>query len=539
MESSCNWEFSGVRKQHASTHQHSLRPSRGSQAGRDRGRQKTTRDRTENTKHQHHRKPVGAASLDTVALSSIASHQSHSPLKLYCFNTVRAKKLIKSMTHGLPSKHGLERKFKPWRKGKSQKKPATNSSLKNKLRSERRFLSKLGEDNTEARATIEARIRDLEGEINGKQQVQHEKKNAAKYHQVKFFERQKLTRFAKKVQRQLAEAIKEGNAELEQEYRDELKVIALDQLYVAHFPNDAKYLALFGSGTQRVVDDEKTKQKRNAIRKRIAESHSNGDNTKKWVNTDALEGKPVEDVLMQTNNKRKRDEDAAESTQKSLQADPRWNTELLEQKVQLVAKEEAKLSLSVDADAVESDDSNQEGSDNEISDGPIDKTNPRGEARSENKEESSSSGGKAKESNDKKKSRKEEKASEDSDSSSDSSSDDSSSSSCSSSSSSSSSSSDDDTDDEDANVKDSKTMPPNTVVTTKAVTKQQKATDDTDDFFMTSAPEEEEDAVTIAKKAFENASGLHTIDHFQGDKSKGWATQRQRPGEFKKKIQRR
>jgi hypothetical protein len=84
------------------------------------------------------------------------------------------------MTHGLPSKHGLERKFKPWRKGKSQKKPATNSSLKNKLRSERRFLSKLGEDNAEARATIEARIRDLEGEINGKQQVQHEKKNAAK-----------------------------------------------------------------------------------------------------------------------------------------------------------------------------------------------------------------------------------------------------------------------------------------------------------------------------------------------------------------------
>jgi gas vesicle protein len=84
------------------------------------------------------------------------------------------------MTPGLPSKHGLERKFKPWRKGKSQKKSASKSSLKNQLRSQQRFLSKLGEDNTEARATIEARIRDLEGEISGKHQVQHEKKNAAK-----------------------------------------------------------------------------------------------------------------------------------------------------------------------------------------------------------------------------------------------------------------------------------------------------------------------------------------------------------------------
>ena len=51
-----------------------------------------------------------------------------------------------------PTKHGLERKFKPWRRGKSDKKSATvvgsdkqrtNASLKNRLRGQKRLLAKL------------------------------------------------------------------------------------------------------------------------------------------------------------------------------------------------------------------------------------------------------------------------------------------------------------------------------------------------------------------------------------------------------------
>ena len=46
-----------------------------------------------------------------------------------------------------------------------------------------------------------------------------------------------------------------------------LQQICMDQLYVAYFPNDEKYLALF-SNRVRIEDDEKTEKKRELIRNR-------------------------------------------------------------------------------------------------------------------------------------------------------------------------------------------------------------------------------------------------------------------------------
>jgi hypothetical protein len=113
---------------------------------------------------------------------------------------------------------------------------------------------------------------------------------------VKFIERQKLTRLEKSVNRQLS-AIKEQSTpdptELLQ-LQEQLKVIALDQLYVAFYPSDAKYMSLFTNGMTRAVDDERGQKRRKEIWKRIREgllgdskdSKAMLADAKSWVNLD-------------------------------------------------------------------------------------------------------------------------------------------------------------------------------------------------------------------------------------------------------------
>lgn len=112
-----------------------------------------------------------------------------------------------------PSKHGLDRKFKPWRKGKSSSKKKTcvdgedgsggssmrrhngqrknNASLKNLLRSQQRLLGRLqkGKDfddggnnsiNEEAIDGARQRINMLVEEIAAHEAREREKKNATK-----------------------------------------------------------------------------------------------------------------------------------------------------------------------------------------------------------------------------------------------------------------------------------------------------------------------------------------------------------------------
>ena len=97
-----------------------------------------------------------------------------------------------------PSKHGLERKYKPWRKGKSDKKKVvgtdkqrTNTSLKNRLRGQKRLLAKLQrqsdtdgnekkEDREETINGVKLSIKQLERDIATYEAKEREKKNAAK-----------------------------------------------------------------------------------------------------------------------------------------------------------------------------------------------------------------------------------------------------------------------------------------------------------------------------------------------------------------------
>jgi len=164
-----------------------------------------------------------------------------------------------------PSAHGLERKFKPWRKGKGRRAPSqdgetevrveSRGSLKNRLRSQRRLLAKLKsttveKGNTEGEsmsANAEKRIEEFEELIKEKEMKEKEKAITLKYRTVRFYERRKLMRMENTALRGLEEGKKAGNKHTIETKTKELRNITRDMAYVAHFPKGRKYVSLFSS----------------------------------------------------------------------------------------------------------------------------------------------------------------------------------------------------------------------------------------------------------------------------------------------------
>jgi hypothetical protein len=169
---------------------------------------------------------------------------------------------------GGPSKHGLEKKFKPWRKGKSEK-SNKKVALKQQLRGHERLLSKLpvpvspdinsNDPPDTRREELVAKIEALKSEISQKAKSLDEKKMATQSHGQRFLDRQKLTRQEKQVRKSL-----DDDANTQQL----LYKLALDQAYVAHHPNDVKYMPLFSKGG-RVVDQSRQLYRRAVTRRRI------------------------------------------------------------------------------------------------------------------------------------------------------------------------------------------------------------------------------------------------------------------------------
>ncbi len=95
------------------------------------------------------------------------------------------------------SKHGLEIKYKKHRRGQGDT-TKKKQSLKNQLRSEKRKLQRSNIPK-EVEENIRASIKSIEDQMAGKQVQENERNLAIKYHKVKFFEKQKLTRLRKKL----------------------------------------------------------------------------------------------------------------------------------------------------------------------------------------------------------------------------------------------------------------------------------------------------------------------------------------------------
>ena len=433
-----------------------------------------------------------------------------------------------------PTRHGLEKKFKPWRKGKSSKNKSpgatgtgskSRASLKNTLRSQRRLLQKLPADGScdpATRAGIEATIAQLEAEIAAKQQTQKERKNAEKYHQVRFFDRQRLARLERTARRSLDEAAAAADVEEAARLRAELDDIVRDKLYVAFFPNDTKYFSLFRGG-ERVVDDASAAEKTQMIWNRIAEEYHGGKLTSKsWFNLDEI--KEMKSPLAAKNSvgsglsagKRKRAADTGTKSTKKADIKVASGKKEEDDRDGVVARNvkaskegENKGNNSSDGDDSSSSSSSSSGDDNSDSEQHETKVIAKPSEKGDDVEEIGNSDS-------------------DSDSSSSSSSD-SDSSSADDSDSDSSSSDDSEDEDDGSNKKANQPLRSEPQPTTPAAANEESD----DDFFA-----DDGDGGDVFEKAAQYSTG-YEYEEAKGDKSRGWATQKQRPGQWKKNRNRR
>mmetsp|Transcript_14333 Transcript_14333/g.26902 ORF Transcript_14333/g.26902 Transcript_14333/m.26902 type:complete len:414 (-) Transcript_14333:1024-2265(-) len=408
--------------------------------------------------------------------------------------------MAKSLT-----KHGLARKFKPWRKGKSVNANKAGS-LKSQLRSKKRLLVKIT-NNDDIRTTLENDIANLEKAIEIRQKQEKEKKYATKYHRIKFVERQKLTRMEKRCKRNLEEAKAAADFDDVEKYTRQLEQICMDQLYVAYFPKEKKYISLFGANGIRMQDDAKTFKKRADIRKTIIGLIQNGqiNTNKSWVNMDLLKAKgfhvDMTNMLI--------DETEADDPTKMSVAVKEASTHASFPKNGIPSNRKSEDSSSSSSDDDDDDDSesNDDNVGNEESDHPysientlnvaaLNDANNQPPEKNQNQIYSS-----------------------------DSSSDDSSSSSSTSSSSSSSSSESKSDVEPEPEGKEVVNHGTNNVVSSEPV-----KDDESDDDFLV-----DDSGSTDVKEVFAKAQKEKVYYKVKGDKSMGWKTQNQRPGEWKKR----
>jgi rRNA-processing protein Efg1 len=164
--------------------------------------------------------------------------------------------------------------------------------LKQQLRGIERLLLKVPEEDLERREELEVKVRALRLEIGDKQKIIQEKNNAEKAHGQRFLDRQRLTRMEKQVRKEVDSSEKES----------QLLKIALDQVYVAHHPTDIKYSPLFRKG-QRVVDTSRHLFRRAVTRRRILTSLTRDKQTTSWISKDQYERLPTSEWTIQDEEK--------------------------------------------------------------------------------------------------------------------------------------------------------------------------------------------------------------------------------------------
>lgn len=392
-----------------------------------------------------------------------------------------------------PSKHGLEKKFKPWRKGKSKNSKA-KSSVKHQLRGQERLLAKLASDDSERRKEIEMKIKDLKRQIDQKKATEVERQNASKSHGIRFLERQKLVRMERNARR---------NAKTVNEHI--LRKIALDQVYVAHFPHDIKYMPLFRK-SERIVDDQRMLRRRAITRQRILKMVNDTDERVQWMSESQYKCLPTSWTIEQEEamfGRRLMNDNKKVSEEKELVNDSRFTLSVNHEKLIKAAEkfdnEEDLLAGEDDGSSVKSDEQSSFHSD----DNEIDKLSSFHDKIAQSPE----------------------RGGDNPSSSTDSSSDDDSESSDSDDQSSTCSADKVLSLDEANQCKDKKDLKRNLQ---EGETYYENEEDDVDDFFL---PVSNENAFEKAQAEKQNGIG-------SGDKSKGWASQRQRPGEWKKKRRR-
>ena len=375
--------------------------------------------------------------------------------------------------------HKLGRKYKKWRKGKSEK--ASNlGSIKNQIRGQQRLLQKVTDE--ERKIQIQNKIEELQQSLERRERTDKEKHNARKSHGIRFVERQKLVRQELSIRNQTSLTNKQKDIELFK--------IALDMVYVAHYPHDQRYISLFLRERERVVDPLRTLARRGTTRKRII-ANLNASARVDWISEDMYNRVPSAWSIQLEKDTFGQMEEKETAALATVTADSRFQTNDKQQSI-LEAMSEIETRLDSESDT-SSDDAADPLMKQKIS---IESEAEEPDANQKSQNDISTEG------------------SVSSGSSSDTDSESTSSSSV-----------------DDSDIKANSSAVPKVEEHIAGEMDDSNEPLESDDFFATAAHD--------SKEIFLNAKrDLPTLHGAKGDKSQGWSTQRQRPGQFKRKKQR-
>uniref|UniRef100_D8QAC0 rRNA-processing protein EFG1 n=1 Tax=Schizophyllum commune (strain H4-8 / FGSC 9210) TaxID=578458 RepID=D8QAC0_SCHCM len=139
----------------------------------------------------------------------------------------------------MPAERTKSRKGKaPQRAQDGQEKIPGVQKIKSSLRQARRLLLK-DKITADVRNNTERRIKALEEELEKAELARKERTLAAKYHKVKFFERQKALRKVQQLKRELAHKPED------EDLQSRLFERRVDLNYVLHYPKLKKYISLY------------------------------------------------------------------------------------------------------------------------------------------------------------------------------------------------------------------------------------------------------------------------------------------------------
>lgn len=138
-------------------------------------------------------------------------------------------------------------------------KPKSSGSLKNQIRSTERFLRK--DLPAEVREAQEQKLEELKKQIELQTRLVDERKTFLLDRKKKFFERRKIERRIRRLEKQ--HRVSAGQTQ-EAEISEQLSKLKEDLEYVRFFPKNEKYVPLFMGG-----DDRETVDRRNVLRKQI------------------------------------------------------------------------------------------------------------------------------------------------------------------------------------------------------------------------------------------------------------------------------
>lgn len=141
-----------------------------------------------------------------------------------------------------------------------------NQSLKNQIRNVRRFLQKRGDSMApDVKREQERKLQALERKQVASVQNEKERKLAKRYHHVKFFEKKKVLKKIKQLEKRAkaaaaaAAASSDGAARTDQgadAIQRDLRRQRDNLVYVEFFPKDAKYVSLFAKKDGDLVDNK-------------------------------------------------------------------------------------------------------------------------------------------------------------------------------------------------------------------------------------------------------------------------------------------